>query len=210
MLQGTWPKGGRPPRSIPYTEEIMSGFEYCAACLMVQSGLLREGFAVLRAAADRYDGRLRHLPGQKENASWGYSGNPFGDDECGKFYARAMAIWGVLVACQGFTYDATTESIGFAPLWKPDDHTSFFTAAEGWGLFEVRGSASKIQIQWGKLRVKTITFAAAKKPSRVQVTLAGRRLPSHFTFAEGQLTVTLNKVAVIAPGQAIEIRPTHS
>ena len=31
MIQGTWPHGGRPkpPHSIQYTEEIMSGFEYC-------------------------------------------------------------------------------------------------------------------------------------------------------------------------------------
>jgi hypothetical protein len=100
LIQGTWPRGGRPrpPHSILYTEEVMSGFEYTAACLMIQTGLLREGFAVLCSAADRYDGRLRRLPGPQENASWGYSGNPFGDDECGKFYARAMSSWGVLIA----------------------------------------------------------------------------------------------------------------
>ena len=208
MIQGTWPLGGRPkpPHSIQYTEEIMSGFEYCAACLMVQSGLMREGFAVLRAAADRYDGRLRILPGQKESASWGFSGNPFGDDECGKFYARAMAIWSVLVACQGFTYDAATSSIGFAPIWKPDDHISFFTAAEGWGLFEVRGSTFKIHVRWGKLCVKTMALAMAQKPGNVRVTLAGRPLPADFTFADGRLTVTWNTATSFPAGQTLEVQ----
>ena len=38
MIQGAWPHGGRPkpPYCIQYTEEIMSGFEYAAACLMLQ------------------------------------------------------------------------------------------------------------------------------------------------------------------------------
>jgi non-lysosomal glucosylceramidase len=99
---------------IQSIEGIMSGFEYPAACLMVQCGLQREGFAVLRAVADRYAGRLWQLPGRVACASWGYSGNPLGDDECGKFYARSMSIWSVLLACQGFTYDAATGSIGLA------------------------------------------------------------------------------------------------
>jgi uncharacterized protein (DUF608 family) len=214
MIQGTWPKGGRPksPNVIMYTEEIMSGFEYTAACLMLQSGLVREGFTVLRAAADRYDGRLRRLPGQKEFSSLGTSGNPFGDDECGKFYARAMSIWSILLACQGFTYDATTRSIGFAPLWKPDDHISCFTAAEGWGTYEqkseVRGQKpefrGQITLKYGQLRVKTLALAA-KVPVTVRVSADDKPLASRFEVKDAGILITLTEDTVIHAGQKLVV-----
>ena len=89
-----------------------------------------------KAISDRYDGRLR--TGLASHPTWGYSGNPFGDDECGKFYARAMSVWSILLACQGYIYDGPAGVIGFKPVWKPEDHKSFFSAAEGWGLFTQR------------------------------------------------------------------------
>jgi uncharacterized protein (DUF608 family) len=213
MIQGTWPKGGRPEKkhSISYTEEVMSGFEYTAACLMLQCGLMREGFTVLRAASDRYDGRLRHVPSKrhKDNASWGYSGNPFGDDECGKFYARAMAIWGVLVALQGFSYDAATGAIGFAPIWKPDDHTSFFTAAEGWGTYRqetgVRSQKSEVLVKYGRLRVKTIALAPPKKPGKVTVSLGKGTTSAAFAFDAGRLNITLPEPVIIGVGEKLEV-----
>ena len=61
----------------------MSGFEYSAAAAMVQFGLIREGYMVVLAASDRYDGKLRH----GMTYGWDITGNPFGDDECGKYYA---------------------------------------------------------------------------------------------------------------------------
>ena len=101
----------------------LSGFEYTAAVAMVQAGLLREGFAVVRAAAQRDDGRLREGLTPGGQASWGFSGNPFGDDECGKYYKRAMSIWSMLLACQGLLYDGPAAKIGFLPAWKSEDHS---------------------------------------------------------------------------------------
>ncbi|MCD6352419.1 MAG: glucosylceramidase [Armatimonadetes bacterium] len=174
MQMITWPKGGRPepPHVMRYADEVMSGFEYSAAATMIQEGLLREGFAVLRAAYERYDGRLR--TGLTE-AAWGYSGNPFCDDECGKFYARPMSIWSVLLACQGFVYDGPAGRLGFRPVWRPEDHRSFFTTAESWGVFSQRREGDKqterIEVRYGTLRVKTLVFEVEKgrKISQVKV-----------------------------------------
>ncbi len=96
LILTTWPKGGRPEpgKQLRFADEVWTGFEYSAAAAMITSGLLKEGFTVVKAAADRYDGKLRM--GLTDRA-WGYSGNPFGDDECGKFYARAMSNWSVVV-----------------------------------------------------------------------------------------------------------------
>lgn len=213
LIQGTWPRGGRPqpPHSILYTEEVMSGFEYPAACLMIQAGLLREGFTVLRAAAERYDGRLRRLPGPQENASWGYSGNPFGDDECGKFYARAMAVWGVLIACQGFRYDGPAGLIGFDPIWKPEEHASFFSAAEGWGLFTQQrdGGVQRetVELRWGRLRVRTLSFGVSGRSglSQLNVTCAGRQLPAQGRIENGRAVIALETEITLAPGQSLEL-----
>lgn len=222
MIQGTWPKGGRPasPNVIQYTEEIMSGFEYCAACLMVQCGLTREGFAVLRAAADRYDGRLRTTPSPAwEQApgfsNWGYTGNPFGDDECGKFYARAMAIWSVLVACQGFSYDASTASIGFAPVWKPNDHVSFFTGAEGWGLFSRKISngieENTIEVAYGRLELREIKLqlAPGQKTNKPFLTIIGhkdaepRDIPSKTSVTTDTITVRPDLPVTLGRGEKL-------
>ncbi|MFH1265344.1 MAG: GH116 family glycosyl-hydrolase, partial [Planctomycetota bacterium] len=125
MQMIVWPDGVRPAKVILYGDEVMTGFEYAAAAAMVQAGLLDEGFTVVRAIWSRYDGRLREGLTPAPTASWGYSGNPFGDDECGKFYARAMSVWSMLTAAQGYVYDGPAGRIGFKPVWQPDDHASF-------------------------------------------------------------------------------------
>jgi len=159
MQMITWPKGGRPDgaHTTVYSDEVMSGFEYSAAGAMIQSGLLQEGFKMVKAISDRYDGVLRTNLTGGDWASWGYSGNPFGDDECGKFYARAMSSWGLLLSCQGFIYNGPAGLIGFRPTWSPENHASFFTAAEGWGLFK---QTRKPTIQTGilDLRYGTLTL----------------------------------------------------
>ena len=57
---------------------------------------------VIKVISDRYDGRLRtDGVSDFDNGPWGYSGNPFGDDECGKFYGRSLSVWSVLLASTG-------------------------------------------------------------------------------------------------------------
>jgi hypothetical protein len=201
-------------REIGYADEVMSGFEYSAAGLMVSCGLLREAFTVLRAAADRYDGRLRTgLSGadRPDHTAWGYSGNPFGDDECGKFYARAMSIWSVLTACQGFEHDNPAGVIAFAPVWQPADHVSFFSAAEGWGLFRQTREAEKqcgsIEMKWGRLQIRTLKLVVAEgsRPRNVLVTLSGGTIPASHTSSGNQVHINLRPPVVLTAGQTIKI-----
>jgi non-lysosomal glucosylceramidase len=223
-IQCTWPKGGKPlaPHAIQYANEVMSGFEYCAACLMIQCGLVREGFTVLCAAADRYDGRLRYTPQTQDPyragdyANWGYTGNPFGDDECGKFYARAMAIWGVLIACQGFRYDAPTASIGFAPVWKPDDHVSFFTGAEGWGLFTQKRSGgaqeNTLDVALGRLTLRELSLGTIPGQAmhraaveRIGVDRTSQTLSAETVLAGDVLSIHLREPVTLNAGERIGI-----
>ncbi len=216
MVQCTWPKGGRPgshmKNEIGYADEVMSGFEYAAAGLMVLCGLLREAFTVLHAASDRYDGRLRTgLSGARQgNAAWGYSGNPFGDDECGKFYARAMSIWSILLACQGFEYDGPGQRIGFAPIWRPEDHTSFFTAAEGWGVYsqtrEAKAQHHRIELKYGQLNVQQMMCEVPKfqKVEAIRVQVQGAEISTRFAVHEGHVSVSLPQPITLKSGQGLQ------
>ena len=218
MVQCTWPKGGRPgshmDKEIGYADEVMSGFEYAAAGLMVSCGLLREGFTVLDAASNRYDGRLRTgLTGadNPETNAWGYSGNPFGDDECGKFYVRAMSIWSVLLACQGFEFDASARRIGFTPVWQPEKHTSFFTASEGWGLFRQdrngHRQSNALEVKWGKLQIITLklNLSDGNRPEKIIVKAKRRSIPVNCTFDGNQVELNFPRKITLTEGQTLEI-----
>ncbi len=209
MIQ--WPKTKRPNPAILYGDEVMTGFEYPAAAAMVQYGMMREGFMVTRAIYDRYDGRLRTGLTDADTASWGYSGNPFGDDECGKFYARAMSVWSMLLVCQGFDYNGPEGAIGFKPLWKPEDHASFFTGAEGWGLFtqsRQQGSQTeRIELKYGQLKIRSLSFELPEKADQAAVTieLDGRQLPAKQTLSADQLTLSLDRPLIMTSDDVLEV-----
>ena len=95
LLICTWPQGGRPKSFILYADEVWTGIEYAAAGAMVYEGLLDEARQIVRTARSRYDGRRR------EGLNSGPGGNPFNELECGKFYARAMSSWSLLIASPG-------------------------------------------------------------------------------------------------------------
>ena len=90
LLMASWPRG-KPEVPFPYYKEVMTGFEYAAATEMVYAGMRDEAVRVATAIRARHDGAKR---------------NPFSEPECGRFYARSMASWGLLNAWGGFTYSA--------------------------------------------------------------------------------------------------------
>lgn len=214
MQMITWPNGNKPPDDhvILYGDEVMSGFEYTAASAMVQAGMLREGFSVVRAVSDRYDGRQRTDLTNSDYASWGYSGNPFGDDECGKFYARAMSVWGMLIACQGFIYNGPEMIIGFKPVWQPEDHVSFFTSAQGWGMFRQKRSAQQqidnIEIMVGSLTVQKLIFELPEATSgitRISALLDGTEVFVHIELSRAEVQILFDKPLAVLAGSALDI-----
>jgi hypothetical protein len=165
---------------------------------------------VALAVSDRYDGRLRKGLTDAATASWGYSGNPFGDDECGKFYARAMSVWSLLLACQGFLYDGPAGVIGFRPVWKPENHASFFSAAEGWGLFTQRRRGGvqdvKIEVRYGQLRVREIVLSAPAGATSASVRIGSSSLPATSAFSADAVRIQLATEALVRTGDAIQVR----
>jgi len=204
MQMITWPKGPRPAKHILYADEAMTGFEYAAAAAMVQAGLVREGFTVTRGVWTRYDGRLR-----QGVAVGGFNGNPFGDDECGKYYGRALSVWSLLPACQGLVYDGPAGTLGFRPVWKPDDHVSFFTAAEGYGLFAQRCGAdsqtAQIDLRSGRLNLATLVLQLPEgtKASHVGVRHQGQIVLASFAAEGRDVRITLAKPLCMQRGESL-------
>ena len=215
MKMITWPKNPQPIPGMKYGDEVMTGFEYGAAVTLMQNGMLREGLMAIKIISDRYDGRLR-TKGVSDfaNGPWGYSGNPFGDDECGKFYGRSLSVWSALTALQGFHYDGPKARIGFKPRINEDDHVSFFTAAKGYGLFRQVRKAGKlnalIEVAEGEVRVMEIVLSPGdKQPQTVQV-FTGRKEARvggevDFEVKDGGVHVRLPEPVMLLAGQSLEV-----
>ena len=200
VLMITWPKGGRPNPHTSYADEVMSGFEYAAAASMIQTGNLMQGLTVLKAVSDRYTGKLK--VGYKGAwGNWGYSGNPFGDDECGKFYSRAMSSWSVLLALQGFSYNGPEKAIGFNPVWQPEDHVSFFTTAESWGTYTQKRTGIKqinqINIAYGKLNIRELLIGVnSSNFNSVSATHNKNKIEAEWIINNGVMSLTFDDIVL--------------
>ena len=120
-----------------------------------------------------------------------------------------MSIWSVLLACQGFVYDGPAGLIGFKPAWQPDDHVSFFTAAEGWGVFAQRRKPDMqtelIEVRYGTVRVASLIFHVSKKTESITVAVSHnrQRVPAAYTINDGQVRITLKQPVVIKAGESL-------
>jgi non-lysosomal glucosylceramidase len=200
----TWPRGGRPNPFILYADEAWTGIEYAVAGAMIYEGLIDEARQIVRTARSRYDGRRR------DGLDSGPGGNPFNELECGKFYARAMSSWSLLIASQGLVVEGPKGILGFKPKWRPDDHRSFFTASEGWGLFiqerKNGQQTERIEMRRGRLQLSELMFELPKGASAsATVTIAGRPTPAALQQSGAEIRLVLEREVIVAEAEAIEV-----
>lgn len=203
-----------PKNTILYYNEVMSGFEYAAASTMLQYGMVDEGLDIVKSISERYDGRLRakgevHMA---NNSTVFGTGSPFGEDECGDYYGRALSSWSVLTALQGFIYDGPQQTIGFAPVWQPENHSSFFSTSDAWGLFtqtrSKRSQTSVIAVKYGNAQIKNIVLAAPDKKTggKLTVKLDGVKQTIESSEQNGNsITIQLNSACIIDAGSKIAV-----
>jgi non-lysosomal glucosylceramidase len=171
-----WPEGrDKPVVPVTYAEETMNGFEYQVAIHMIQEGFVEEGFEIIAAIRNRYDGERR---------------NPWNEFECGSNYARSMASFAVLPAVSGFEFNMVENMIGFNPVLKTDiGFTSFWSLDSGWGLFKKEGNEIQIEILYGKLDLNTIVLPFITDKAVETVTIGDKAVEfkkedQHINFAE--------------------------
>jgi uncharacterized protein (DUF608 family) len=142
LLLCSWPKGGKLSIPFVYSDEVWTGIEYQAASHLILTGQVNEGLEVVRTCRDRYDGRVR---------------NPFNEYECGHWYARAMASYGLLQALTGARFDAVDKVLHIDS--KVGNFKSFISTGTGFGVISLNNGKPALNILYGKIPVKSFNVS---------------------------------------------------
>lgn len=142
LLLCTWPRGGALTLPFVYSEEVWTGIEYQVAAHLISLDHVAEGLEIVRACRDRYEGAKR---------------NPFGEIECGHWYARAMASYALLQALTGARYDAVEKKLHLAPRLR-GDFRSFLAFDGGYGTVGVRNGKPFFETRSGSIEIREIVF----------------------------------------------------
>src|SRR6218665_1436928 len=147
LLLCTWPRGGKPSLPFVYSDEVWTGIEYQAASHLMLAGKVKEGLEIVRTCRDRYNGRSR---------------NPFNEYECGHWYARALASYGLMQGLTGVRFDAVEKVLYIDS--KIGDFTSFFAWENGFGNVSLKNGQPQLKIAQGSIDVKKAVVSGKEKP----------------------------------------------
>jgi uncharacterized protein (DUF608 family) len=147
LLLCTWPHGDALTLPFPYANEVWTGYEYQVASHLMLLGEIDAGLDIVRTARDRYDGRVR---------------NPFNEYECGHWYARAMASYGLLQGLTGVRYDAVEKVLTIQPSIA-GDFRAFLSTATGYGTAGVRDGEPFVEVRSGVIPVERLMYAPARR-----------------------------------------------
>ena len=176
LVISDWPDGAyRPVVPLPYAGETQNGYEYQAAILMIQEGLIDEGLTAVAAIRDRYDGARR---------------NPWNEFECGSNYARSMAAWSLVLAFSGFEYDMVHGMIGFDPLQAPEHgYRTIWSLDSGWGTFAMTPGRLVLTVLAGELTLASMRVPAARAGAVTAVAIESAALQHSGTVSAAPVTI---------------------
>ncbi len=157
LLLCTWPRDDALTLPFVYSNEVWTGIEYQVASHLMLLGEVEAGLEIVRTARDRYDGRVR---------------NPFDEYECGHWYARAMASYGLLQGLTGVRYDAVEKVLYIQPN-IPGDFRAFLSTASGYGAVGVRDGEPFVEVRFGVIPFEKLVYT----PSAAQPVDVEKRIP---------------------------------
>ena len=134
LLLCTWPNGKMPSLPFVYSNEVWTGIEYQVACHLASFGYYDEALDIVSTVRARYDGERR---------------NPYNEYECGHWYARALASYGLLEAYTGVRYDAVTKTL----YANKGNYTVFISTASGYGTVSADGDKISLDVASGEIEV---------------------------------------------------------
>ncbi len=150
VLLCTWPRGGELSLPFVYSKEVWTGIEYQVASHLMMMGEVEKGLEIVRTCRDRYDGTIR---------------NPFNEIECGNFYARALASYGLLQGLTGARYDAVEEKLYIDS--KIGDFTSFLSTEKGFGTVTLKNGTPHLKVYYGDIPAKEAVVSGQTKELKV-------------------------------------------
>lgn len=140
LLLCTWPSDDAPSLPFVYSNEVWTGIEYQVASHCMVEGLVDEGLEIVRTCRARYDGRIR---------------NPFDEYECGHWYARALASYGLLQGLTGVRYDAVEKTLYIDSRYG-DTFQTFLAAETGYGSVGLRKGKPFLNMKIGDLDIRRV------------------------------------------------------
>jgi hypothetical protein len=150
LLLCSWPKGGKLSLPFVYSNEVWTGIEYQVAAHLMMTGDVDKGLEIVRYLRRRYDGRIR---------------NPFNEYECGHWYARAMASYGMIQGLTGLRYDKL-DRILYIESKIGDNFKGFISTEDGYGLAGLDNGVPFIRIIDGSIDIKKC-FVSGKEETVV-------------------------------------------
>ncbi len=195
-INGFWPHGGTPEGegqwSGPWT-----GMEYMFAATLANLGRTDLAVTVTTDVYNRYVHR---------RAPWDHI-------ECGEHYFRPLSVWTVLLALQGFRWDAIRRSLGFTPRISEANHRSLFCTAAGWGEYFAQSVGGRrmhrVVHRAGKLALSELTIgltpAEGTDPTQLRVTCDGQALHASGESRNGRMVVSFKQPLRLKPGSALEV-----
>ncbi len=184
--------GKRPKVPFPYFAEVMTGFEYSAAILMLTYGMVQQGVECIADIRRRYDGERR---------------NTWDEAECGHHYARAMAAWSSIVMLSGVRYDGPGKRLSVAPRYRSSRLVSFFSTASAWGRLahSMQGGVVKLTVtlRFGKLALQAVELRSAGRTAEAMRN--GRKVPCSVELRGGVAVVSLKETVELSERDEITV-----
>ena len=153
-----------------------TGIEYAIASMMIDFGLVEEGYNIVRSVHDRY---IR-------------AGKAWNHIECGDHYYRAMSSWALLLALTGFKVDLPRQAITIAPTVKQEELRAPWALPGGWGTMLLKGRELTLTCVSGSLEFKQLTLNLPG--DAVTITLNGKKVDAKIQKDGPALTITFADV----------------
>lgn len=184
-------KGTRPEVPMPYYAEVMTGFEYSAATLMIANGMMKEGIECITNVRRRYDGE---------------KANPFDETEYGRHYARAMASWAPIPVLSGFRYDGRKGRMEFAPKINVHDFRCFWSTPVAWGNFALSPHGLVLMPVAGAVSLKEVVIPSLQNADGKLRVMSGSREVAHKALPEDSATrIQFTSVVVVDAHNPLQI-----
>ena len=178
----------RPRIPFPYFAEVMTGFEYSTAALMLYCGMVDQGVEAIGNIRARYDGEKR---------------NPWDEAECGHHYARAMAAWSGVIALSGFHYNGPKAAVIAVPRVGHKSFECFWSTGTGWGTFSYRSTGFSIKVLAGRLPCRSCEISGSGATTSAKND--GRALQHTAKQANGRVIFQLNQPVTLAEGSTLDL-----
>ena len=214
LINGSYPKIGKRPAlngDMTYPNEVgmpwnigsqpdtpWTGTEYAFASLLIQEGFIDEGLMIAKNVYERY---------AKAGLTWNHL-------ECGGHYYRAMDVWALLMALEGFDYNAAEKRITFTPRVLKDSFKAIFAANGTWGTFTQRrdnnSQQNVVKLNYGELNLKSMVLEPPSKfeadKVKVEVLVAGRAVEAYIKPREDNLIEIIFKETIsLTPERTITV-----